>query len=256
MTSTDNNQNSGGYVVRMPRPRQLNRAAAVFGAARFSELEDADSLVARAIEDGRLQLEWDYVVFDDDPMPQARQIPGLVVYGQSSREKDRTLSTKDVYDHATWRGVRTGRRPTFFESREAAEETVQERIALAEALGVVIGQLKFAQVVEAAEWEASTRIDPKDTIAQHKARAEYAVAKRGREQAAAAERAAEDKIRAATQVPPAAASDWHKHPAEAQIQTRTRSDDSVAFRARVAGKVSPTFDSVEQAITWRDQGSA
>lgn len=42
-----------GFVVKMPRPRQLRRAAAVFGAARFSELEDTDSLVARAIEDGR-----------------------------------------------------------------------------------------------------------------------------------------------------------------------------------------------------------
>jgi hypothetical protein len=248
-----NSTNSGGYVVRIPQPGFMHEAMAALGKSRFDDMSDNDELAKKALEDGRLQAEWTYVSFDESSLPTPTKVPGVVAYGQSARDKDRTLTYKDKYDHPTWRTVRKGRRPTIFASREAAAEIVAEHLETAKEFGIVPGNLRYAAIVPAAEWESAAQNDPSDRVARRKASIELARAKRRAEDAAADAAAIEAGLRASKPAP--SSSDWHKHP-EPQIQQRIRSDGSTVFRARVAGRVSPTFETVAEAVLSRDRLNA
>lgn len=162
------------------------------------------------------------------------------------------LTHRDRFDTPTWKPCRKGRRPTVFPTREAAEEAVAEHLATAEHFGIVTGNLSFAQVVDVEEFEASLRKDPTDRVAQRVQQVELAVAKRKAEESAAEAAALEAELSASK---PVSRGDWHA-PDEQQVQQRVRADGSKVFRARVAGRISPSFDTIEQAVAWRDQGAA
>jgi hypothetical protein len=76
--------------------------------------------------------------------------------------------------------------------------------------------------------------------------------------AANAAQANADATRAATRADrrPIAESNWRGLPGHAGIQCRMKSDASVAYRARAAGKVSESFATLDQATAWRDAEQA
>jgi hypothetical protein len=227
----------------------MREAMAALGKSRFDDMSDNDALAQKALEDGRLKAEWSYVAFDEDSLPTPRKVPALVLYGENLRDKARVLTYKDKYDHPTWRAVRKGRRPTVFASRELAIETVEEHLATAEHFGIVTGNLKHFQVVPLSDWEAAVQNDPGDKIARRQTSIALALSKREEEAAAEKTAAIEAELSASK---PVSTGDWHAA-AERQIQQRVRSDGTTVYRARVAGEHSPSFESLEDAIAWRDQ---
>ena len=48
--------------------------------------------------------------------------------------------------------------------------------------------------------------------------------------------------------------EWVRHAGEGGIQERRKKDGSIVYRARKAGKISPSFITLEAAIEWRDSG--
>jgi hypothetical protein len=108
-------------------------------------------------------------------------------------------------------------------------------------------------VAPAREWEATAgqpTADREREQVQAEVRLETLEVK-AREAAEALERARAEQERTTPDAP--GRSDWHKHPTEPQVQQRIRSDDSKVFRARVAGRVSPTFETVAEAVQSRDR---
>jgi len=239
---------NGGVVVRMPQNAQLSKQMRHLGAAVYSENADADQLVKEALDAGKLQVEWSYVQFDDDPIPVPTRVPQLVSYGQFQGDPDRVLSHRDRFDAPTWKPCRTGRRPTVFPDRATAEETVAEHLATAEHFNIVPGNLRMAQIVPVEEYEASVRRDPSDRIARRVTEVELEVARRKADAAAADAAAIEAGLIASKPAP--SSSDWTgTH--EPRVQSRQRADGSVVYRRRSGGKVSPSFDNIEAARRWR-----
>ena len=106
----------------------------------------------------------------------------------------------------------------------------------------------MAQIVPLEEFEASVRRDPSDRISRRITEVELAVARRKAEAAAADAAALETGLVASKPQP--SSSDWSgTH--EPGVQSRRKADGTTVFRGRSAGKVSPSFDTIDAARRWR-----
>jgi hypothetical protein len=245
-------ENGGGYVVKMPQPAQMNKAARWLGKASFGEASDMDVIVKDALDAGKIEVLWSYVQFDADALPVATRVAQVTSYGQHQGDPDR-VTYGERFDTPTWRACRPGRRPTVFPTAEAAEATVEEHLAAAEHFNIPLGNLKMSQVVPVEEFEASLLEDPSDRIAQRVTQVELAVAKRKAENAAAEAAAIEAALKESKPAP--STGDWHGAGVP-NVQKRVTADGATWYRGRVRGESSPTYATAAEATAWVEERRA
>ena len=230
--------------------------------ANLAEIERA---AVKAIRDD-IDRVWDWVQFGPTPLPATTMNQRRATNpGRGPGEAAELENVqKTVYLEASWRACKPERvkggqtlpadEPTFFRTERQALETLDRYRRIGSDVGVpMANHLAYGVVAPAREWEATAgqpAADREREQVQAEVRLETLEVK-AREAAEALERARAEQERTTPDAP--GRSDWHKHPTEPQVQQRIRSDDSKVFRARVAGRVSPTFETVAEAVQSRDR---